>query len=423
MPTPSLPLILLLAATSSAFAATTHQPATPAATPPATTPTTTPAATRPATPAAETTKPSPAPTKPLDTISPDQLMAIVRELAFKRSGWGDDEHRLGLDKARDLLTNRVKALGFTPTLQTIHWKRRENITPNPDRDMPDPASRDESKFNPYANIIFELPGTTLPREVIIVGAHFDAVPKTVAADDNATGVAGLLEIARVLKAHPHHRTIRFILFDLEEAGLIGAVQHVMLFRDAQEKLPDDQQEKIVGMLSLEMLGYYSDKPNSQRNPFRGIPGFPAGDMTGDFIAMTTTSAHSPFLRAMDKHMRAAEPELKTFLVDQFPIAPPDLLRSDHAPFLFAGFPAVMVTDTANFRNPNYHKPTDTPDSLNPPMFARTVRGLAAGIHALASPTASGPAITWTPAAPTPDAKPEPKPPAATPTEPTKKPTP
>jgi hypothetical protein len=349
-------------------------------------------------------------TKPISSITPDSLMAIVSALPAQRNGWGSVEGRKGLDAARKLLLDKVKALGFSPRLEPVKWSRRQAPAPSPpNRDnRTDPADTPDHTFDPYANIIFEIPGTTKPLEVILLAAHFDAYPEAPGADDNASGVAGLIEIARALKDAKPHRTIRFALFDLEEAGLVGAQQHAQRWREAQDDIDDKaKRERIVLMLSLEMLGYYDPSPTAQKNPFNGIPGLPKGDqIPGDFIALATVARHSFITRALDAAMRQSEPELKTVVVDQFPVAPPDLLRSDHVPFLMMGIPSIMVTDTANFRNPNYHKPTDTPDTLNPPLFARTVRALANATATLAS----APSLK-------PDPKPEAKPPAKPDTKP------
>lgn len=340
-----------------------------------------------------------------DGITHERLTDLIRSLPVKRAGAGDDEHQEGLLEAQRLLFERVRALGFEPRLHPVRWSRRS-----------DPVRRD------WANIVFEIPGTSHAREVLIVGAHFDAVPFSPGADDNASGVAGLLEIARVLRDRPLRRTVRFILFNLEEVtgvfGLVGSRQEAARLKP----VIDAGQERVVGMISLEMLGYYCDEPGSQRNPFRGMPGLPDRDV-GDFLALAGSSRHRALIRALDQAMRRAEPDLLTLVIDAFPnaqvpIVPPDLLRSDHAPFIELGIPAVMVTDTANFRNPHYHRPTDTVDTLDPVRFPRAVRALAAAVEALAGPGGSeapppdlGPTRTPPPPSPepTPTTTPAPNP--------------
>ncbi len=310
-----------------------------------------------------TLSPPPAPhAAPLPPVDESRLIATIRSLPAQRSPGPTPEHIAGLRQTEELLLAQVKALGYEPTTQTIRWSRR-----------------DEPKRE-WRNILFELTGSEKPSEVLIIAAHFDAVPNSPGADDNASGVAGLLEIARVLKARgtPPARTIRFALLNLEEVGLVGASQYAPI---VAERIAAGE-ETVLGMLSLEMLGYYSAEPNSQQNPFAALKGFTVPDR-GDFLALATTLTHRPFVRALEKHMLAVVPPAKVVVFDLLPIAPPDLLRSDHAPFLLYGIPAAMATDTANFRNPHYHQPTDTIETLDLPRFTRTVAALAAGIAGLA----------------------------------------
>lgn len=349
------------------------------------------------------------------SITPERLIALVGSLPTKRGGWGSNENRRGLDQTRKLIVQKLTEMGYAPRLEKVTWSRREVPAMPADRDQPDdPAAEGEPEkptFDPYGNVIVEIKGTTHPREVLVIGAHFDAVPVTAGADDNGSGVAALLEMARVLKGRELHRTVRLVFFDLEEARLVGATQHVTLWREGQRAKAAEERERIVGMVSLEMLGYYSETPGSQRNPFKGVPGLPQGDdLAGDFIALVTIGKHSSFVRALDAAARGEEAQLKTVVVDQFPIAPPDLLRSDHAPFLFAGVPAVMATDTANYRNKNYHQPTDTVETLHPELYARTVRGLVGAVLRLAGPT-DKPMPVWRESKPEtkPDGGPEAKP--------------
>ncbi len=354
------------------------------------------------------------------TITPESLLDIVKALPINRSPTPTDAHRQGLIQARTLLADLATQHGYTPRIEPVAWKKREPrkpaVTPKTESSPNAPAapetpaappeppaptpSTNEPTIPAFGNVIFEIKGATRPRDVILVGAHFDAVPQAPGADDNGSGVAGVMEIARVLRAHTPARTIRFVLFDLEEIGLVGAVQHLERWNEAQAALQPSERENYVLMLSLDGIGFYDEKPNTQKNPFEGTPGLPRTGTAGDFIALATISRHSKVLRRFDEAMRAGSPGLKTVVVDQFPIAPPDLLRSDHAPFLLQGHPAAIVADTANFRNPHYHQHTDTPDTLNGPLFARTVRGLAHAIAKLADETPKPPA-QFKPVAPAP----------------------
>jgi Zn-dependent M28 family amino/carboxypeptidase len=247
----------------------------------------------------------------------------------------------------------------------------------------------ELAANTWHNIVVDLKGTERPREVLIIGAHFDAVPGSPGADDNGSGTAALLEVARVLKGVPLKRSVRLVFFNLEEIGLRGSAEHVRarlprMTHAASPSAADTDKELILGMVSLEMLGFFCDAPNCQKSPFPAIPGVFEPPTVGDSIILATTSRVQPFSRRLDEAMRAASPTLKTFRVDFSPVAPPDLMRSDHGPFLVAGFPALMMTDTANFRNPHYHQPSDTPETLDAARFTAVVRGLVGAIVAIAN---------------------------------------
>ncbi len=319
---------------------------------------------------------APAPPSPMDSIDKARLMAIVAEIPSQRSPVGE-AHIKGLLATETLLEAKVKALGFTPLWQPIPYRPR--------------AQRDNPDFPKFRNLIFEIQGATLPNEIILVGAHIDAVPTTPGADDNASGIAGLLEMARALGTTKHARTIRFVLFNLEEIGLVGSTHYA-------QTVADDN-HNIVLMVSLEMLGFYSAAQGSQRNPFPAFKELGVPD-TADFIGLGTILKYRPQVRALETAMRAAEPRCKVFTIDHSPIAPPDLLRSDHAPFLLRGMPGIIATDTANFRSPHYHKPTDTAETLDAERFYLTVRALTGGISALARPIdRSGQAAAPDPLAP------------------------
>ncbi|GIW73737.1 MAG: hypothetical protein KatS3mg103_0259 [Phycisphaerales bacterium] len=138
-------------------------------------------------------------------------------------------------------------------------------------------------------------------------------------------------------------------------------------------------------LSLEMLGYYSDQPGSQRSPLPESMGIPTPPR-GDFLALVGVKRHQRFTRALAQAMQAAEPQAPLLVLDAFVVPPPDILRSDHAQLLIRGWPGAMLTDTANFRNPHYHQPTDTVQTLDIARLARAIAQIAGGIDALANPT-------------------------------------
>jgi hypothetical protein len=354
-------------------------------------------------PAAANPPASPAGRPVPEAITPERLSEIVRSLPERRAAAGDAEDQRGLLETQGLLLARVRGLGYAPEEMPVPWSRRGAAEK--------PA---------WVNIFLELPGSVAPEEVLLIGAHFDAVPGSPGADDNGSGVAALLEVARVLKAGPpRRRTVRFALFNLEEVGLIGSTRYAVLLSEraraqpAPRGAPTAPLGGLVGMISLEMLGYYSTAPGSQRNPFAAIPNAPSRDV-GDFLAVAGSSRDRAFLAAIHAGITRDrdQPGFPALLVDMFPsrevpIVPPDLLRSDHAPFLLRGVPSAMITDTANFRNPHYHKPTDTLRTLDLDRLAAATRALAATIGELAD----APSLTPTPApapAPAPPTGPTPK---------------
>lgn len=304
---------------------------------------------------------------PRERVDQQRLMAIVKELPTKRSARADEAHLEGLYETQASIERRLRELGLTPALLEVNF-----------------IGSIHDRSRPLYNIVVEIPGTPTAepgaaREIVLVGAHFDAVPNSPGADDNATGVAALLEIARILKSESMTRSVRLCFFNLEEQGMVGSSAYAL---DISPRLRE-RKEKIVLMLSLDMLGFYSAEPGSQRTFIPEATGFKS-PKEGDFIAVVTTLRHRPACQEFAKRMRMAEPEAKVVTVDFLP-ALTELLRSDHAPFLGMGIPAMLVTDTADYRNPNYHKPGDTIDTLDPEQFTRTVQALIGAIHQTAGP--------------------------------------
>lgn len=323
---------------------------------------------------------------PESLIDPARLMSNLRDLPTARAVRGTIESQQGLIKTEELIQRRLKDLGYEPTSQDLAWNLNYQSKQEQKAGLPGvlPETTDDLAAHTWHNFIVDIPGKELPQEVLILSAHFDAAPGAPGADDDGTGVAALLEIARVLKDKPMRRTVRLIFFNLEEAGLHGSIEYVRT---------RDKKETIVGMVSLEMLGFFSDKPNSQKSPLPKIEGVFDPPTVGDFIGMATIKKFQPFSQRLNKEMLACAPGLKTVVADFVPFAPPDFMRSDHAPFMAAGLPGVMLTDTSNFRNPNYHKPTDTIDTLDEARFALVVRAVAGAAYRIAepvSPPSTGP---------------------------------
>lgn len=324
-------------------------------------------------------------------IDRERLMQTLRDIPESRAAMGGPESVAGLDRTEAMIVERLRALGYDVRTEPVEWAIPARSWPAPDGS----GGQGTPPARSFNNIIADLPGRQAAGEVLLVGAHYDAVPRTPGADDNATGTAALLELARVLRDRPMKRTVRLAFFTLEEVGLVGSQAHARRYPRQAKGEATPPGERLIGMLSLEMLGYFTDEPGSQRSPVKEIPGVFTPPTVGDFLAIVTVSANAPFCRRLAAGMQAGAPGLRVLPFDVLPVAVPDMLRSDHAPFLAMGVPAVMLTDTSNFRNPNYHRPSDTADTLDPERYALVVRGLAAGIEALAEPLPPG-AETKTP---------------------------
>ncbi len=321
-----------------------------------------------------------------ESVERERLMGELAALPTQRSARGTVESQRGLVETESHLERRLREMGHEPVRFPLSWNLKSEAAERGTQGVDHaPWAREvdeELAARTWHNLIVDLPGRETPKEVLIVGAHFDAAPGAPGADDNGTGTAALLELARVLKDVPMKRSVRLIFFNLEEIGLKGSAEYV---RKTRAKWSGGE-ETIVGMVSLEMLGYFTDEPGSQRSPIPAIEGVFDPPTVGDFIAIGTTKKHAPFAKRLEEEMRRAAPGLKTIAPDflpDLPLAPPDLMRSDNGPFMWAGLPAVMLTDTSNFRNPNYHRATDTIETIDAERFTLVVKGLAGAIQAIA----------------------------------------
>ena len=221
----------------------------------------------------------------------------------------------------------------------------------------------------HQNLILNLPvnKSISHKSPILIGAHYDAVPNTPGADDNATGVAVLLELARYFSENFANHPIRIVAFDMEEYGLLGSTSYAQSLRK--------ESQSLRLMISLEMLGYTSE---TQTYPSFLDKIYPS---TGDFIALVGNVATIPEMIQMsgqiDKQVSCQwlPAGFRGHIV-------PDTRLSDHAPFWDQGYKALMVTDTAYLRNPYYHQPTDTLDTLNLDFLTRVCEGLKSAIAKL-----------------------------------------
>jgi Zn-dependent M28 family amino/carboxypeptidase len=219
------------------------------------------------------------------------------------------------------------------------------------------------------NLEAVLGGTSLTEEIVLIGAHYDTVRGSPGANDNASGVAALLEIARLLAAKSLARSVRFVAFVNEEARFFYTWE---MGSHRYARRAHERGDNITAMLSLESIGHYSDAEGSQKYP-NPVYAWLYPD-TGNFIGFVGNLASRKLVRqclgAFRRH-------------SAFPsegVAAPGRMTgihwSDHWSFWQEGYAAVMVTDTALFRSPHYHASTDMPDRIDYERLARVVAGLA-----------------------------------------------
>lgn len=283
---------------------------------------------------------------PVDAQLHDSLKRDVRALAFERNLYTPEAY----EKAAALIERWLRESGYAPARETFVIDRF-----------------------PCANIVAELRGAS--DEIVIVGAHYDSVDGSPGADDNASGVAAMLAIARHFTGAQPKRTIRFVAFANEEppffmSAQMGSFVHA---RGARER-----GERITAMLSLESIGVFNDAPRSQQYPVMLDHVYPA---TANFIGFASNIASRPLLRrCLEAFRRTASIASEGAAL---PESVPGIAWSDQWSFWRHDFPAVMVTDTALYRNACYHTEEDTPETLDYERMARVVEGLVSVIGDLA----------------------------------------
>ena len=236
---------------------------------------------------------------------------------------------------------------------------------------------------PAANLIAFPDGEGWRRPRLLLGAHYDTVPGTPGADDNASGVAVMLEAAR-LAAQSGAGSWASVAFALEEPPHFETPQQGS--RVLAQALRA-QGVELLGAIVLEMVGVYSDEPGSQRFPFPlGWMGYPT---RGGFCALVANWSSRPLLRLLRPFVEAAGLPTETLAVPGRGRLVGAMRLSDHAAFWDAGYRALMVTDTAFYRNPRYHQPNDTADTLDYVAMARLAQGLAATLQAVSSERLGG----------------------------------
>ncbi len=237
----------------------------------------------------------------------------------------------------------------------------------------------QTEFGPLEvnNLIVEVRGHVHPDRVLVVGAHYDSVQGCPAANDNGTGVAGVLAVARAIAGSSPGCTIRCVLFVNEEPPFfnmndMGSQHYARMCRK--------RGDNIVGMVCLETIGYYSTERGSQRWPHHALS-LVLPDI-GDFIVFAGPTQAKSFIRQAARAF--ARERSMSLLAAAVPDSIGEVNLSDHRGFNEVGYPGFMVTDTAPFRYAHYHLPTDTPDKLDFDMMARTMRGVIGMVKALAN---------------------------------------
>ena len=279
-------------------------------------------------------------------ISSVSLRQHVQRIHFDRNPYGGYE---GLERASDYIYQGFLDLGLRAWKESFGW---------------------DGKW--FHNIVAEKGGPSSPDRVILLGAHYDTVLGSPGADDNASGVAVLLEVAKHLQSVPLSATVKFIAFGLEEYGYAGSTHYA-------EKAKRDG-EKIVGMISLEMVGFTSPRQNYP--PGLGAMNYPEA---GDFVGIIGNEGSTALLNQVRQSFKAHIPELavESLLVPGKGEGIEGVRLSDHSSFWDQDFPALMITDTAFLRNPNYHRPTDTIETLNFEFMRNVATGIFYSVVALA----------------------------------------
>lgn len=239
-----------------------------------------------------------------------------------------------LTAAKEYILLCLNGMGYAPMLQNFSYQDKS-----------------------FSNIVVSIRGKTYPEKIVLIGAHYDTVTGTPGADDNASAVAILLEMCRLLKNYTPEVTLKMVFFALEEPPTFRteSMGSAVYAREAKKK-----QENITAMISLEMLGYYSNQKNGQSFP---IPlmclMYPS---TPNFIAVVGNLSSRSLVKKVAASLRkTGGVPVETLATVGFV---PGVDFSDHHSFWKMGWPAVMITDTAFYRNPNYHTEKDTIDTLD-----------------------------------------------------------
>ncbi|KOR33125.1 peptidase M28 [Achromatium sp. WMS3] len=249
-----------------------------------------------------------------------------------------------LDKVASFIENQFKDYGLATKMQIFNVEGEQ-----------------------YKNIIATYGQKT--EEKIVIGAHYDVCGNQTGADDNASAVAGLLEIARLFALHnlASKYQIEFVAYSLEEPPFFGTDN---MGSYIHAKSLHDNREKINCMICLEMIGYFTDKENSQNYPIEAMKAiYPT---IGNFIAVVGNSSSGSLVSEITTHIKAASINVQKL---EAPVNLPGIDFSDHRNYWYFGYKAVMITDSAFYRNPHYHRASDTADTLDYAKMGEVVKGI------------------------------------------------
>ncbi|MBI4394765.1 MAG: M28 family peptidase [Candidatus Omnitrophica bacterium] len=270
---------------------------------------------------------------------------------------------------KDLLRKHLEKIAGerTPYLSDQHLKEVANYLKETFQNLGYPTESDSFTFQgeTFENVIARKKGLKSEAKIII-GAHFDSVPGTPGADDNASGVAAMLELARILADHPWNHTAEFIGFNIEEWNMIGSSDYVNRLKH--------NHISVHGMISLEMVGFATDVPRSQKMPAGFGFFYPS---VGNFIGVVGNIRSWKFMNEFKASMKETEGlGVESLLMPFNGLFLPATRWSDHSPFWDAGYPALLITDTSFYRNPHYHGPTDAIETLNLDFMQKVTQALA-----------------------------------------------
>jgi len=278
-------------------------------------------------------------------VDPQQLRRNLQAIVGERSPFSGQRH---LAEVESFIEKELASYGLAVESNTFSYRGKN-----------------------FRNIVGRL-SAQRGASLIILGAHFDSVEGTPGADDNASGLAVLLEAARLLSRARLRSELLFCAFNLEELNMIGSTYFAKKLKAAEVK--------VDAMISLEMIGYTDPRPGSQKYPIGLSWLYPD---RGDFIGVIGNWNSSSLLRRFTRQMRQVPGlPVETLSVPGNGGLVPAVRLSDHSPFWDLGYPALMVTDTSFFRNPHYHGPRDTLDTLNLDFMAKVCAGVIRGVLGL-----------------------------------------